>query len=137
MAVPGPGVLFGVTLLVAQAQQAYAEEKSLVVNLTDSNFQELVARGENRPWVVKFYAPWCGHCKMLAPTWEQLANKLDGQVNVAKVDCTESQFVANMFDVHGYPTLKLISQGRVCPVCISMSLRAASIRRCHIVTGRS
>ncbi|CAE7340887.1 unnamed protein product [Symbiodinium natans] len=129
MAVPGPGVLFGVRFLVAQAQQAYAEEEasarvclvqrtkclqamfeqiwqSLVVNLTDSNFQELVARGESRLWVVKFYAS----VLMLAATWEQLAKKLDGQVNVAKVDCAESQFVANMFDVHGYPTLKLISQ---------------------------
>jgi thiol-disulfide isomerase/thioredoxin len=39
-------------------------------------------------WLVKFYAPWCGHCKRLAPTWEELATKAKGSFNVAKLDCT-------------------------------------------------
>ncbi|CAJ1408880.1 unnamed protein product [Effrenium voratum] len=86
---------------------------SQVTTLTDSNFEELVARGAGKPWAVKFYAPWCGHCKVLAPKWEELAEKLQGEVNVGKVDCTESQFIGNMFDVHGYPTLKLISEGQM------------------------
>ncbi|CAE7809281.1 unnamed protein product [Symbiodinium sp. CCMP2592] len=50
---------------------------------------------------------------MIAPTWESLAKKVQGQVNVGKVDCTESQYLSNMFDVRGFPTLKLISNGRV------------------------
>ncbi|CAE7367972.1 unnamed protein product [Symbiodinium necroappetens] len=50
---------------------------------------------------------------MIAPTWESLAKKVQGQVNVGKVDCTESQYLSNMFDVRGFPTLKLISKGRV------------------------
>ncbi len=37
---------------------------------------------------VKFYAPWCGHCKKLAPTWEKLATLLKGEVIVAEMDCT-------------------------------------------------
>lgn len=40
-------------------------------------------------WFVKMYAPWCGHCKKLAPAWDELANKVKPQnINVAKVDCT-------------------------------------------------
>ncbi|CAE7561123.1 unnamed protein product [Symbiodinium microadriaticum] len=108
------GAIFGITIALAELHYALAEEaESLVVNLTDSNFQDLVKRGDDRPWVVKFYAPWCGHCKMIAPTWESLAKKVQGQVNVGKVDCTESQYLSNMFDVRGFPTLKLISKGRV------------------------
>eukprot|EP00026_Physarum_polycephalum_P012419 Phypoly_transcript_12725.p1 GENE.Phypoly_transcript_12725~~Phypoly_transcript_12725.p1 ORF type:complete len:343 (+),score=61.19 Phypoly_transcript_12725:51-1079(+) len=76
--------------------------KSDVVELTDSNFHELTSKGT---WFLEFYAPWCGHCKRLAPTYEQLATALKGVVNVGKVDCTVHRGVCAQYDVHGYPTL--------------------------------
>ena len=44
-----------------------------------------------KPWFLKFYAPWCGHCKLLAPLWKDLYNEYGDHVNVAKVDCTKSK----------------------------------------------
>lgn len=55
------------------------------VELTESIFDLLTA---GKPWFVKFYAPWCGHCKTLAPIWEELGQNLKGKINVGSVDCT-------------------------------------------------
>eukprot|EP00004_Rigifila_ramosa_P025420 TRINITY_DN75_c1_g4_i1.p1 TRINITY_DN75_c1_g4~~TRINITY_DN75_c1_g4_i1.p1 ORF type:complete len:332 (+),score=72.77 TRINITY_DN75_c1_g4_i1:3-998(+) len=95
----------GLVLVVALA--AAEEASSDVVVLTDANFDaELVTAG---PAFVEFYAPWCGHCKRLAPTWEEFATKVKGQIQVAKVDCTTNKATCDRFGVRGFPTIKFIA----------------------------
>lgn len=60
---------------------------------------------------IKFYAPWCGHCKSLAPVWDELGRDLKGKVMIGKVDCTTETSVAGRFGVRGYPTLKFFPAG--------------------------
>ena len=59
------------------------------------------------PWIIMFFAPWCGHCKALKPVWEELWKAQSDKVNVAKVDCTKphSKPVCKQFKVKGYPTI--------------------------------
>ena len=60
-------------------------------------------------------APWCGHCKKLAPTYEKVANyfhEKNAGVHVAKIDATEHQGLASRFDIKGYPTLLLFREDR-------------------------
>ena len=57
-------------------------------------------------WLVEFYAPWCGHCKNLAPSWELAAKQLKGVVKVGAVDMTTDQEIGAPYDVKGFPTLK-------------------------------
>eukprot|EP01130_Rhizamoeba_saxonica_P016439 TRINITY_DN75_c0_g1_i2.p1 TRINITY_DN75_c0_g1~~TRINITY_DN75_c0_g1_i2.p1 ORF type:complete len:192 (+),score=42.80 TRINITY_DN75_c0_g1_i2:25-600(+) len=83
---------------------------SNVVVLTDSDFFDKVEEGE---WLLEFYAPWCGHCKRLAPTYEEVADTLQGTTNVAKIDCTVQNVLANKFGIRGFPTIKFLKDGVV------------------------
>ena len=63
----------------------------------------------NGIWFIKFYAPWCGHCKKLAPIWEELANEMENyDINIGKVDCTIHRDACERIEVSGYPSLFLL-----------------------------
>ncbi|KAI7831360.1 thioredoxin-like protein [Gamsiella multidivaricata] len=64
------------------------------------------------PWLIEYYAPWCGHCKALAPIYEQLAEAMKDKVNVAKVDCTQNEDICRRERIRGYPTIKLHQHGQ-------------------------
>lgn len=81
---------------------------SSVIDLTPKNFDEVVLKS-GKPALVEFFAPWCGHCKNLAPVYEELATGFQhaaGKVSVAKVDADEHKSLGKRFGVTGFPTLK-------------------------------
>ncbi|XP_075545992.1 protein disulfide-isomerase A6 homolog isoform X1 [Dermacentor variabilis] len=82
-----------------------------VVELDDSNFEKLVLKSDNI-WLVEFFAPWCGHCKNLAPHWAKAATELKGKVKLGAVDATVHQGLASQYDVKGYPTIKYFPAGK-------------------------
>lgn len=81
-----------------------------VIQLTDANFEKLVY-GSNDMWLVEFFAPWCGHCKNLAPQWASAATELKGKVKLGAVDATVNTVLASRFGIRGYPTIKYFPSG--------------------------
>ncbi|XP_032125241.1 protein disulfide-isomerase A2 isoform X4 [Sapajus apella] len=81
-----------------------------VKTLVGKNFEQ-VAFDETKNVFVKFYAPWCTHCKEMAPAWEALAEKYKDHedIIIAELDATANELDA--FTVHGFPTLKYFPAG--------------------------
>ena len=95
----------------SQKSESSTNNEDNVVVLTDSNFDELLMKSDEL-WIVEFYAPWCGHCQRLEPEWKEAANKLKGEVKVAKIDATVSTRLGQQFGISGYPTIKIFPTGK-------------------------
>ncbi|KAI9227559.1 MAG: thioredoxin-like protein [Piptocephalis tieghemiana] len=91
------------------------------VELDDKNFDALTSVG---PWFIKYYAPWCGHCQQLAPTWLDMAHTLQGQVNVGEVDCTVQSDLCERQGIKGFPTVKFYHSGATSEFRASRTLEA-------------
>ncbi|EPS39257.1 hypothetical protein H072_6996 [Dactylellina haptotyla CBS 200.50] len=94
-------VLFCASLALAGAD---------VVELTDKNFDSIINQG--KPALVKFYADWCGHCKKLAPAYDELGtafSSVKDKVIIAKIDGSKNKKINSQYGVKGFPTLKWFS----------------------------
>lgn len=77
---------------------------------TDANFKSDVLESNN-PVVVDFWAPWCGPCKIVSPTIEELAKDYEGKVSVGKMNVDENQ-TASQYGVMSIPTIMIFKNGQ-------------------------
>lgn len=81
------------------------------LTLTDANFAEIINGAE--PVLVDFWAPWCGPCRMVAPTVEQLAHDFQGRAVVGKLNVDENPRTAQQYNIMGIPALYIFKRGQV------------------------
>jgi thioredoxin 1 len=97
-----------------------ASEK--VQTLTDGNFDQAI--GDGKVVLVDFWAEWCGPCRRLAPTVDELAGEYDGKMVVGKLNVDENPSVSGKFSIRGIPTLLLFKGGQVVEQVVGLADKA-------------
>lgn len=87
-------------------------EHIFVVNLDDFE-EKVIQASQHKPILVDLWAEWCGPCRVIAPILEQLADEMDGEIGIAKVEVDEedNMKIAGRYQVKGFPTLILFQHG--------------------------
>merc|ERR1711994_15870 len=96
--------------LVYEANALYSKNSG-VVDLNANNFDNRV-KDSDGIWIVEFYAPWCGHCKQLAPQYQKAAQALKGIIGVGAVDCDVHKQLCGQYGVQGFPTIKVFGANK-------------------------
>eukprot|EP01117_Protostelium_nocturnum_P002078 TRINITY_DN1271_c0_g1_i1.p1 TRINITY_DN1271_c0_g1~~TRINITY_DN1271_c0_g1_i1.p1 ORF type:complete len:418 (+),score=186.13 TRINITY_DN1271_c0_g1_i1:325-1578(+) len=124
-----------ILILLFSLSIVLANKEGEVVILTELNWETQVKEGQ---WLIEFYAPWCGHCKRLAPILDETAKKLQQEkipVKLGKVDCTTEGSLCS--DVQGYPTIKFFREGRMVREYEGGRTKDAILSYCKRVSGPS
>ena len=82
------------------------------IPVSDSSFEADVINSAT-PVVVDFWAEWCGPCKQIGPSLEELSEEMAGKVNIVKVNVDDNPNAAAKYGVRGIPTLLLFKDGKV------------------------
>jgi thioredoxin 1 len=87
---------------------------SNVAAVTDANFQaEVIEASKTQPVLVDFWAEWCGPCRMLAPTIDQVATENSGKLKVVKLNVDENMSSSGKFNIRGIPALLVFKDGQL------------------------
>ena len=83
-----------------------------IINASEADFEyEVLAYSQQMPVLVDFWAPWCGPCRMVAPTIDKLAEDYKGRAVIGKINVDEESELAEQFKVMSIPTIYILKNG--------------------------
>ncbi|MDG2445353.1 MAG: thioredoxin [Thermodesulfobacteriota bacteirum] len=83
-----------------------------IKEINDDNFQEEVLNSEV-PVLVDFWAPWCGPCKILSPTLEEISTENREKIKIVKINIDENQLIAGRYGIKSIPTMMIFEKGEL------------------------
>ena len=103
----------------------------MALEITDSNFQEILAEG--KPVVTDFWAPWCGPCKMVGPIIDELATEYEGKVIIGKCDVDENGDVAAEYGIRNIPTVLFFKNGELVDKQVGSAPKSAYVAKIEAI----
>jgi thioredoxin 1 len=104
----------------------------MALEFTDSNFEELALKSD-KPVVVDFWAEWCGPCRMIGPSIEQMATEFEGKAVIGKVNVDNSPGVAARFGIRNIPTVLYIKNGEVVDKQVGAVSKSALVQKLEAI----
>jgi len=103
----------------------------MALEITDSNFQEILAEG--KPVVMDFWAPWCGPCKMVGPIIDELVTEYEGKVIIGKCDVDENGDVAAEYGIRNIPTVLFFKNGELVDKQVGSAPKSAYVAKIEAI----
>jgi len=95
----------------------------MALEFTDENIKDVINSG--KPVVIDFWAEWCGPCRMVGPSIEELAKEYEGQVQIGKMNVDDNVDTPNEFGIRNIPTILFFKNGQVVDKQIGAAPKAA------------
>lgn len=102
----------------------------MALAITKDNFQKEVMESDV-PVLIDFWAPWCGPCRMVGPTIDELANEVK-TAKIGKVNVDEQPELASTFKVMSIPTIIVIKNGKVVNTAVGVKSKAALLQMLEV-----
>ena len=97
-----------------------------VITITSENFENEVIKSE-RPVILDFYADWCGPCKMMSPIIDAIADEMEAEVKVGKVNSDDEMELAEKFGIMSIPTIIIFKDGKISSTFVGVTAKSEII----------
>lgn len=101
------------------------------VKITKDNFDKEVLNSKE-PVLLDFWASWCGPCRMVAPTLEQISEEMEGSAKIGKINVDEETELASQFRVMSIPTLMVVKDGKVSATAVGVRPKQDIVRMLEV-----